>query len=415
MFAVVPLAHNGVRRFVTEAEHSSQDQQLEPGGSLAPARSPDGEIAPLAGYTVAVASDRRRHGLADLLESVGARTVSVQAARSVAKPDERALREATARCLAQPCDEVVVSSALGLRAWVTAARRWGQAAALISRFASARLLARDAAAADALRALGLPTIYSTDSETTEELLRYLLGQPLGQRRIVVQTNRLALAEVCQAVRRAGAEVIEVPTYTAAGPAELYSLRRLCDLVIRRQVDALALLGTPVTEYLCAQAAREQRLAALTQALCTDVLCAGLGPLTTAGLTAVRPLLADRPFVEELAETLLAALPPRSLRVRSAGHRLELRGHAVLLDGRLVPVQAGPLAVLRALARHPGEVLSSADIRAAIGHPADVDDHAVEMAVSRLRQALRAADPGAGRLRDADLVQTIVKHGYRLAQ
>lgn len=381
-----------------------------------PNRAPprDGKITPLAGYTVAVASDRRRHGLADLLESVGARTIGVQAARSVAKPDEARLREATERCLARPCDEVVVSSALGLRAWLAAAHRWGSAERLVARFATARLLARDAAAADSLRALGLPTIFSTPGETTEELLRYLLAQPLAGRRIVIQTDRLSLAEGCAALGDAGAEVVDVPTYTAAAPAESYSLRRLCDLIIRRQIDGLALLGATVAEQLRAQAAREGRLEELVRGMRGDVLSASLGPLTAAPIAAARPLLAPQPFAEELAEVLLTALPPRAVTVTSAGRRLELRGHAVVLDGQLVPVQAGPLAVLRALAHRPGEVLSSADIRAAIPHQPEVDDHAVEMAVSRLRQTLRAAEPGRPGAQ-ADLVQTIVKHGYRLAQ
>jgi uroporphyrinogen-III synthase len=354
---------------------------------------------------VAVASDRRRHRLADLLETVGARTVGIQAARSVAKPDLAALRSATARCLAGPCHEVVISSALGLRAWVTAADRWGQAAELVARFRQARLLARDAAAADGLRGLGLGAIFSTPGGTTEELLRYLQAQPLAGRRVVVQTQQLSQPEVCAGLRHAGADVVEVPTYTAAPPAETFSLRRLCDLVIRRQLDAVALIGRPVAEQLRAQAAREHRLPRLLRALRSDVLCAGLGPLTAGPVAAAVPLLADQPYVEELAETVLTRLPPRSLTLAVAGHQLELRGHAVVLDGRLLPVQAGPLAVLRALARRPGQVLSSADIRATIPDRAPVDDHAVEMAVSRLRQAL----PGA------DLVQTIVKHGYRLAQ
>lgn len=363
-----------------------------------------GAIPPLAGYTVAVASDRRRHRLAELLERVGARTVGVQAARSVAKPHPAALREATDRCLAAPCHELVISSALGLRAWLRATG--GQAGWLVAQLGQARLLARDASAADGLRALGFRNIFSTAAGTTEELLRYLLAQqPLTGRRIVVQTNRLALPEPCAALRRAGAEVIEVPTYTAAPPAESFSLRRLADLVIRRQVDALALLGEPVAAQLRGQAAREGRLPALLQALRTDVPCAGLGPLTAAPVSEARPLLADRPYLAELAEAVLQTLPGRALTLTAAGHRLELRGHAVVLDRRLVPVQAGPLAVLRALARQPGQVLSPADLRAAIPGRTWVDDHAVEMAVSRLRQAL----PGT------DLVQTIVKRGYRLAQ
>ena len=36
-------------------------------------------------------------------------------------------------------------------------------------------------------------------------------------------------------------------------------------------------------------------------------------------------------------------------------------------------------------------------------PADVDDHAIEMAVSRLRRSLT----------DAEVVQTVLRRGYRL--
>ncbi|NIS36495.1 MAG: uroporphyrinogen-III synthase, partial [Actinobacteria bacterium] len=74
----------------------------------------------------------------------------------------------------------------------------------------------------------------------------------------------------------------------------------------------------------------------------------------------------------------------------------MRGQAVVLDGQFIAVPSGPLAVLRALARRPGQVLSAAEIRTGEPAWAEVDDHAVEMAVSRLRSLL----PGA------DLVQTI---------
>lgn len=364
-------------------------------------------IAPLAGYTVAIASDRRRHELAGLLESVGARTVGIQAARSVAKPDQPILREATGRCLVAPCHELVVSSAVGLRAWMAAARQWGLQRRLVARLAGARLLARDAAAADALRSLGLSTVFSTDGETTSELLRYLAAQPLAGRRVVVQTNRLSLPDSCAELRRHGAEVIEVPTYTPSPPAERYSLHRLVDLVARRQVDAVAVLGAPVAAQLVDHPDFQRRLAALTTTLRYHVLCVALGAQTARPLRelGVPARLAARPFVEELAEEVLGTLPARGLTVATAGHRLEVRGQAVVLDGRFIAVPGGPLAVLRALARCPGQVVSAAEIRGTepVWADVDVDDHAVEMAVSRLRRLLRGAD----------VIETIVRRGYRL--
>jgi uroporphyrinogen-III synthase len=362
-------------------------------------------IPPLAGFTVAVATDRRRHALADLLESVGARTVGVQAVAAVPQPDPADLREATNRCLADRCDEVVIASRFGLRRWLDAARRAGLAEALVARFTTARLLSRDAAAADGLRDLGLTTIWSTAGATTEELLRYLMAQPLAGRRIVVQLDRPTLRDVCQALRAGGADVVEVVTYQPSPPPHAMVLRRLIDLAVRRQIDAVAFAGAPAASYLFAQAEREGRLPGLLEVLRGDLPCLALGPVSGGELTGhgVPVRYGERPYVEELAEAVLATLPRLALRLSPNGHRLEVRGHAVVVDGRFIPVPVGPMAVLRALASRPGQVLSASEIRLALPTGATVDDHAVEMAVSRLRRALGGFD----------LVQTIVKRGYRL--
>ncbi len=96
------------------------------------------------------------------------------------------------------------------------------------------------------------------------------------------------------------------------------------------------------------------------------------------------------------------LPRRCRTLPVAGRRLQVRGSAVVLDGRLVPVPPVPLAVLKALVRQPGRVRTRTELLRAL--PGDADEHAVEMAVTRLRSALGGAR----------LVQTVVKRGYRLA-
>jgi uroporphyrinogen-III synthase len=62
-----------------------------------------------------------------------------------------------------------------------------------------------------------------------------------------------------------------------------------------------------------------------------------------------------------------------------------------------------MALLRELARRPRRVVSRADLLA--GLPGGgADEHAVEAAVARLRACLGAPD----------IVRTVVKRGYRLA-
>lgn len=365
-----------------------------------------GDVAPLAGYCVAVATDRRRHPMAERLETLGARTANVQALRTFAQADKVILQRRTEQVLAAPVDEVVVSSAFGLDAWLTAAAGWGHADALRAHFGEARLLARDARAADSLRAIGLSDIWSTASSAEGDLLRYLAAQPLTGRRIVVQQDAPSLREPCWKLRTLGAEVVEVPTYQTSPPPSVAILRRLVDQIINRHVDAVILLGEPATANLLSRADAEQRRGDLLNALCEDVLCACLGPLTARSLHAqgLEPLVAPEPYPEELARTVAAALPKRAVQISVNGSRLEIRGQAVLLDDRLIPVQAGPIAILRALARRPGGVLSCADIRRTVPAWSGADDHAIEMAVSRLRRSLDRND----------LVQTVMKRGYRLA-
>ncbi|HEU4425740.1 MAG TPA: uroporphyrinogen-III synthase [Pilimelia sp.] len=363
-------------------------------------------IPPLAGYTVALATERRRPALAAVLESAGARVVAVQTVRVLSQPDEAALRAATLACLAAPIDELVVSSAFGFRSWMKAAQSWHLADALVAAFGVARLLARDARCADSLRDIGLYEIWSTAAASTEELLRYLLAQDLAGRRVVVQLDSPSLQDLCRSVRERGADVVAVPTYRTLPPNYSDPLRRLVDQIVRRQVDAVALTDPVTTENLLRQADREERGADLLNALCEEVMVVCLGPLTAAALQAsgLRPLVGREGYVEDIAATLLARLPTSAVRLALGRHQIEVRGQAVVVDERLIPVQSVPIAVLRTLARNPGRVMSCAEIRRGMPTGAGIDDHAVEMAVSRLRRSLNGTD----------VIQTVMRRGYRLA-
>ncbi len=368
--------------------------------STAPAASP------LAGFTVVLATDRRQHEMAGWLAAEGARTIGIRAVQTTPQPDPAALEAALREVVAAPAHEVIVSSAFGLRLWLSAARRLGLLDRLVAGLAEARLLARNPVTADGLRELGLTQIWSTAAATTEDLFRYLTAQPMAGRRVIAQIELDAHRELCDALRSAGATVVEVPTHQFGPPTHADELRRLGDLVVRRQVDAVLLAGPAATRNLLDQARTDGVVDEVLNAFVHDVLAVCLGPLTAAPLRSLGVPVAQaaEPVARALAAVALQELPPRALTLEVAGRTVEIRGQAVVVDGALVPVQPGPLGVLRALAPHPGRVLSAAEIRTGMPQHSTVDDHAIEMAVSRLR----------GTLQDVDLVQTVMKRGYRLA-
>ncbi|MFL6073937.1 MAG: hypothetical protein ACJ73S_11135 [Mycobacteriales bacterium] len=71
---------------------------------------------------------------------------------------------------------------------------------------------------------------------------------------------------------------------------------------------------------------------------------------------------DRTGPDGLVEALARALAARACTATVGSHRLEVRGHAAVLDGTLIPLSPVPLAVLRVLARRPGHVVPHATLR-----------------------------------------------------
>jgi uroporphyrinogen-III synthase len=363
------------------------------------------ELPPLAGFTVAVTAARRREELASLLERRGARVVTAPAIRIVPLIDDADLLAATQRCLAAPLDVVVATTGIGFRGWMEAADGWGIGEQLLEHLRSTRLLARGPKARGAIRAAGLVDAWSPASESSSEVLSHLLGQDLAGLRIGVQLHGEPLPDFVAALEVAGAEVVEVPVYRWVLPDDVAPLRRLVELVVARQVDAVAFTSAPAAASLLALATESGQHDALVHALRGDVLAACVGPVTAAPLErlGVPTLQPERARLGALVREVVAALPARTRRLLVAGHVLEVRGSGVVLDGELRALAPAPMAVLRALAAHPGRVRSRAELLPYLpGGPA-ADEHAVEMAVTRLRGVL---GPGA--------VQTVVKRGYRLA-
>ncbi|MCZ2837570.1 uroporphyrinogen-III synthase [Modestobacter sp. VKM Ac-2985] len=374
-----------------------------------PVASPAGEppvpdLLPLAGYTVAVTAARRSEELGALLDRRGARVLYAPAIRIVPLSDDADLVAATREVLAAPVDLVVATTGVGFRGWLEAAEAWDLP--LREHLATARVLARGPKARGAIRGAGLVDAWSPESESSAEVLSHLLSGaegPLPGRRIAVQLHGDPLPELVSGLVRAGAEVVKVPVYRWVLPEDTAPLRRLVAVIAARAVDAVTFTSAPAAASLLQVAEEEGVYPGVLGALADAVLPVAVGPVTAgplqaAGIRAVQP---ERARLGALAREVVSALPARHPVLHSGAHTLQVRGHAAVLDGRLVELAPGPMAVLRALARRPGVVVSRADLLGELSGGGDA--HAVEMAVTRLRAAL-----------GAPVVQTVVKRGYRLA-
>jgi uroporphyrinogen-III synthase len=357
--------------------------------------------ASLSGYTIGVTADRRRDELANLLEQRGARVVIAPALRIVPLADDAELRAATRACLETPPDVVLVSTGIGLRGWLEASDSWGLAEPLRAVLSRAHIVARGPKAKAAIRGAGLHDDWSPEGEGYDEVVAHLTARGLAGRTVALQLHGERQPEYTEALHAAGARVIEVPVYRWAPPIDPAPLHRLVDLVTGRLVDAVTFTSAPAVSALLQAAGPGTD--PLLEALRTDVLAACVGPVTAAPLRHhdIPVVAPTRARLSALVRTIVEELPPRALSLEVAGHSLTLRGHAAVIDGELRPLAPAPMAVLRALATTPGRVLSRAALLRAL--PRGADEHAVEMAVARLRAGLGASG----------VIQTVVKRGYRL--
>ncbi len=371
---------------------------------------PDVDVLPLAGYTIGVTAARRADELGALLERRGASVLHGPAIRIIPLEDDTELLRATRSLLDGPVDVAVATTGIGFRGWIEAADGWGIGDSLRASLGTARVLARGPKAKGAIRAAGLVEDYSPESEASAELLEHLIESGVDGQRIAVQLHGEPLPDFVDALRTHGADVIEIPVYRWTGPADPAPLERLLDSVLAGQVDALCFTSAPAAASLLRAAERGGRLDELLTLLRAQVLVACVGPITAGplsrkGIPVVQP---DRGRIGALVRSLSVALPARAVRLPVGSHLLEVRGQAVVVNGALRPVPPAPMAVLRALAAQPGHVLSrralAGVLRTHSGRSSTVDDHAVETAIGRLRAALG----------HPDLVQTVVKRGYRLA-
>lgn len=356
---------------------------------------------PLTGFTIAVTAERRRDEQSVLLERRGARVLSVPVITLVPLLDDEALHEATQECIDTAPDIVVVNTGIGFRGWLEAAEGWGLGDALRTSLARAALIARGAKPCGAIRAAGLSEVWSAPNESCEEIQERLLAEGVAGRRIAVQLHGGVQMDFVNALRSAGADVVEVSVYRYRLPDDPMPVRRLVEQVLAGRVDAVTFTSAPAVNALLEVAGSDAP--GLLRAFDGRVVAACVGPVTAAPLVnaGVPALVPGRSRLGAMVRSVTDELPRRARRVRVAGCELEIRGHAVLVDGDVRMLAPASMTALGALASRPGAVVSRAALATAL--PGGTDGHAVDVAVARLRAAL-----GSGRF-----IETVVKRGYRL--
>ena len=359
----------------------------------------------LAGFRIGVTSDRRSEDLIAAFERRGAEVLHAPAIRIAATDDDARLTADTRAIIAAEPDILLATTSYGIRRWFEAADAAGLGSDLTEVLDRSRILVRGPKARGAVRAAGLDDSGMSDEETTKSLVDHVLREPASGLTVAVQLHGFTDQEQLTRLEEAGATVLTVAPYRWILPDDSTRVLRLVEAICTGSVDAVTFTSAPAVDALFGAADSAGRLDALLDAFADTVVPAAVGHVTAAPLVAagLAPIIPDRYRMGALIRLVCEHLEDHRIeRIDTALGAVELRGRLVSVAGSQVSLPPLSLSLFRRLIAARGAVVSRAELISSLQEP--LDDHAVDVAISRLRQALPAPA----------LVATVIKRGYRLA-
>lgn len=364
------------------------------------------ELTPvLAGTRILVTAQRRADELAGALVRRGAEVTVAPALGVVPQIDEDELLRRTREIIAEPVDTLVVTTGIGFRGWMDACEAAGLADDLVKVLDDVRLVARGPKARGALQAVGLRADWVAESETSAEIVEFLLAEGVAGTRIAVQHHGAGDPHLEQQLTGGGAAVVPLEVYRWGPPADADAVTESARAVAAGEYDAVMFTSAPAAIAWLAELEAQGGTENVRQLVAAGrLLVAGVGPVTADPLVnaGLQPVFPDRSRMGALVRLVILTLGDEAHSVLTPSGVLHVRASAATLDHDVLPLSPNGLAILRRLARNPGEVVSR-DRLLEVLPGASSDPHTAEVAVARLRESL-------GR---HALVRTVIKRGYVL--
>ena len=363
----------------------------------------------MSGFVVGVTADRRAAEQIAMLERRGATVLHGRAIRTHPVSVDGPFADAIDDLIARPPEVTVLSTGIGVRGVVEAAEVLGRAEQLIEALGRSRVYARGPKAHGAAVTVGLPVGWSTPSGVSSEILTELGRNGIAGVRIALQLDGARSQPLADALARLGADLVPIPVYRWSLPDDTGPALRLAQAVADRRVDAVTFTTRPQIESLCEITETQAGLLdGVRRGFAQGVLAVCVGPVCAQAAVDAgfgEPVVPARPRLGSMVVSVAEALARQAVTFRLGADVVRLQGRLVSMAGCTVQLSERERDLLAALARRPGVVVSKSELLGTVWPAGDADEHAVEVAVARLRRRLGP---------NGHMLETVLRRGYRLA-
>jgi uroporphyrinogen-III synthase len=308
--------------------------------------------------------------------------------------------------LESPPTVLVVTTGIGIRAWIEAAQSWGLDHALLDALAKTRVVTRGPKAAAASQALGLHVAATAHDERMTGV-RDLLDDLGPGDHVAVQCFGDDTSDAESLLQRSDVRLTTVPVYRWQPPSDMRPARQLVRTVLDGRVHAVTFTSAPAVRNLFTIAAENHAADELRAVMNTTTITACVGP---ACADAARDVGIVEPLSPEVGRLgLMVRLVSERLHasrsvMELSGTPVELQGRAMLVGDEHVELTWREADLFAALAERNGGLVSPSTLLRTVWGSAAADEHVVGVTVGRLRRKLGVS--GAS-------VRTVPRRGYRL--
>lgn len=233
--------------------------------------------------TVAILESRLGAQLADLVSKHGGHPFLAPALAEVPEVDSASLATLVGELEAQPAQLAVFQTGVGTHALFKATDSLGLTVKLLALLERMTIVVRGPKPTAALRSRSVRIdISAREPFTTVEVLDSLQAVKLSGARVIVQRYGVSNAELEEALKSRGAQVIEITTYRWSLPENTRPLVELLDKLERREIDAVAVTNAAQVYNLFAVVEKLGRTDALRAGL-NRTLVASVGPVSSDAL------------------------------------------------------------------------------------------------------------------------------------
>jgi uroporphyrinogen-III synthase len=237
----------------------------------------------MRGKTVAILETRLGPQMAELLERRGAVVLRAPALAELPDLDPAYIKSLIEDLRPRPARLYVFQTGVGTQALFKATDALGLTADLLAMLQAGTVAVRGPKPTGALKGRQVRIdLAAVEPFTTVELLQAVAAVPLSGARVIVQRYGVTNAELDDALRAKGAEIIEIPVYRWSLPDDTSPLVAMMDALDRGAVHAVALTNAAQVYNLFALAERFGRASTLRDAL-NRVLIASVGPVASGAL------------------------------------------------------------------------------------------------------------------------------------